>query len=186
MSETQALVTLGCEPGSDRCPLSCNNRVATTTGFDEAYRSYDACHLSMEEIVNNKRVSSCLAAESEARELRERVEEAEGLLDKAAFQMSYEGYQGHFSRMVNDIKAFLTPTPKPVQKRLAIQKAKPELTEEEKECLLLLAQAPMSFKTVSYEHDTIIFDRLIPLGLACATPTAYEVTPAGEAARRGK
>jgi hypothetical protein len=56
------------------------------------------------------------------------------------------------------------------------------LTEEERDVLDILIQGPMSFKTISYEHDRIIFDQLMPKGLACATSTAYEATPAGREA----
>jgi hypothetical protein len=101
MSETQALVTLGCEPGSEECPLSCNNRVATTTDFDEAYRSYEACYFGGEEIINNKRTPSCLAAEAKATELRERAEKAEAEWDhwKGRYEQAVKEGNARFAEM---------------------------------------------------------------------------------------
>jgi hypothetical protein len=98
---TEILTTIACEPGSEKCPLSCKHRVAMTTPFDELYRSFDGCSFDGAEIVNNRRTPSCLAAESEARELRERAEKAEGEWDhwKARYEQEVKDGSARFAEM---------------------------------------------------------------------------------------
>lgn len=67
MTNTQALVNLGCEPGSELCS-GCGFQ-ACAAGSCETY-----CGLYYEPNSDGKRTPSCLAAESAARELREENE----------------------------------------------------------------------------------------------------------------